>query len=399
MEKSGLSCYRTQVNNVIKGQTLAQKRVIPLLDLAVQYKGIATEVSQAVERVLSSQQFILGPEVKLFESEFAAYCQTKFAVGCASGSDALLLALMALGIGKDDEVITTPYSFFATVSSIVRLGAKPVFVDIDEQTFNLDAKRLEEKITPRTKAILPVHLFGQCADMAAIQQISNSYSIPIVEDAAQAIGSKYNHVKAGGLGTLATFSFYPSKNLGGAGDGGMLTTNDSSYAERLLMLRVHGARRKYFHDAVGVNSRLDSLQAAILRVKLSYLDQWTDARRFNSKIYREYFTQSELLSNGLISLPGEIPAGFHVYNQFVIRAKNRDSLKQYLSQNGIGSDIYYPLPLHLQPCFNFLGHRSGDMPVAELASMESLAIPIYPELSREDLQYIVQTISDFYQNE
>jgi dTDP-4-amino-4,6-dideoxygalactose transaminase len=380
-------------------QSFVRKKTIPLLDLAAQSETISGDLFSAIKSVLSSQQFILGPEVKQFEAELATYCQSEFAIGCASGSDALLLALMALGIGAGDEVITTPYSFFATVSSIVRVGAKPVFIDIDENTFNLDTQLFEKSISSRTRAIIPIHLFGQCADMAAIHQHSQSSGIAVVEDAAQSIGAKLNQALAGSMGTLGTFSFYPSKNLGGAGDGGMITTGDPLLAEKLFSLRSHGAKRKYFHEEVGINSRLDSLQAAILRVKLKHLDEWISLRRANASAYRDLFQQTDLLSRNLIQLPGEIPGAFHVYNQFVIRAKRRDDLREHLNHSGIGSEIYYPLPLHLQPCFHYLGYKAGDMPVSEQAAKESLAIPIYPELGLGDQEYIVQKIYDFYQSE
>lgn len=378
--------------------TKSATQAVPLLDLEAQHDRIRVEIQEAIARVLDSQQFILGPEVQSFEREVAAYCQTSYAIGCASGSDALLLALMALGIGAGDEVITTPYSFFATVSAIVRLGATPVFVDIDSKTFNLEVGQVEGKITPRTKAILPIHLFGQCAQMSVLGSLAEAFRLAIIEDAAQAIGARFADVPAGKLGAVAAFSFYPSKNLGGAGDGGMLTTDDQQLAERLYALRAHGARRKYYHDMLGINSRLDSLQAAILRVKLRHLDEWATRRRANAATYRELFAQTDLMREGLIDCPEESLPAFHVYNQFVIRARNRDALRKHLQQAGIGTEIYYPLPLHLQPCFASLGHREGDFPVAEAAAAESLAIPIYPELTSDQQHYIVETISDYYQS-
>jgi dTDP-4-amino-4,6-dideoxygalactose transaminase len=372
------------------------RRTVSLLDLNAHYEKIWDEVQDALKRVLTSKQFILGPEVKELEKEIAAYCQSEYAVGCASGSDALLLSLMAIDAGPGDEIITTPYTFFATVGSIVRLGAKPVFVDIDEDTFNLDVKKLEQAITDKTKAILPIHLFGQCADMDAINQLASKKNISVIEDAAQAIGAEYKGRRAGGLGVMAAFSFYPSKNLGGAGDGGMLTTNDLELAEKLRALRAHGAKKKYFHDYVGVNSRLDSLQAAILRVKLNYLDQWADKRRENAQTYRRLFSQTDVWKNGSVKLPVEMEGILHVYNQFVILVDDRDQLLAYLKEQGIGTEIYYPLPLHLQACFVDLGFQRGDFPVSEKAAESSLAIPIYPELSADDQEYIVTAIADYY---
>lgn len=368
---------------------------IPILDLSVQYQQIADEIGVAVARVLNSQKFILGPEVREFEQELAPYCQCAEAVGCASGSDALLLALMACGVGPGDEVITTPFSFFATVSSIVRLGAKPVFVDIDAASFNIDSARIETTITERTKAIMPVHLFGQCAEMDRLNELASQSGIAVIEDAAQAIGAEYRARRAGSLGAVGCFSFYPSKNLGGAGDGGLLTTNDPEIAEALRILRAHGAKKKYYHDRVGINSRLDSLQAAILRVKFRYLDQWAGARRANAQRYRELFRDAGLASDSL-QLPAESESSLHVYNQFVIRARDRDKLRAYLAERGVGTEIYYPVPLHMQACFKDLGHQSGDFPESERAANEALAIPIYPELGATAQGYVVETIASFY---
>lgn len=368
---------------------------IPILDLSVQHQQIADEIGVAVARVLNSQKFILGPEVREFEQELAPYCQCAEAVGCASGSDALLLALMACGVGPGDEVITTPFSFFATVSSIVRLGAKPVFVDIDAATFNMDSNRIETAITERTKAIMPVHLFGQCAEMDRLNELAGPRGIAVIEDAAQAIGAEYRGRRAGSLGAVGCFSFYPSKNLGGAGDGGLLTTNDPEIAEALRILRAHGAKKKYYHDRVGINSRLDSLQAAILRVKFRYLDQWAGARRANAQRYRELFRDAGLASDSL-QLPAESESSLHVYNQFVIRARDRDNLRAYLAERGVGTEIYYPVPLHMQACFKDLGHQSGDFPESERAAEEALAIPIYPELGATAQGYVVETIASFY---
>src|SRR6185369_8406102 len=320
------------------------KMKIPILDLSEQHEKIATEIQSAVVRVLNSQQFILGPEVRELEREMAPYCECAEAIGCASGSDALLLALMACGVGPGDEVITTPFSFFATVGSIVRLGARAVFVDIDESSFNIDAKRIEAAITERTKAIMPVHLFGQCAEMDRINELASPNKIAVIEDAAQAIGAEYQGKRAGSLGIVGCFSFYPSKNLGGAGDGGLLTTNDSQMAESLRILRSHGAKKKYYHDRVGINSRLDSLQAAILRVKFRFLESWAEARRANVVRYAQLFAEKGLELDGLIGLPVVGEGQYHVFNQYVIRAERRNDLRGYLTDCGIGTEIYYPVP-------------------------------------------------------
>lgn len=369
---------------------------IPILDLSVQHLQIADEIAAAVTRVLGSQKFILGPEVRELEQELAQYCSCAEAIGCASGSDALLLALMACDVGPGDEVITTPFSFFATVGSIVRLGAKAVFVDIDSATFNMDVSQVQSAMTKRTKAILPVHLFGQCAEMETINELARNANMRVIEDAAQAIGAEYRGRRAGSLGEIGCFSFYPSKNLGGAGDGGLLTTNDSELAETLRILRTHGAKQKYYHDRLGINSRLDSLQAAILRVKFRYLDQWADARRANAKRYRELFRDAGLGSSDHVQLPVESDGSVHVYNQFVIRARDRDRLKAWLAERGVGTEIYYPVPLHLQACFKDLGYKNGDFPESERAALEALAIPVYPELSANAQTYVVETISSFY---
>ncbi len=368
---------------------------VPLFDLSEQNSALRPEIERALGRVLDTNGFILGSEVAALEDELAAYCGVEHAIGCASGSDAILLALMALDIGPGDEVITTPYSFFATVSSITRLGAVPVFVDIEPDTFNLAVGQVEEKITGQTKAFEPVHLYGQCADMTALDELAMSRDIPIVEDAAQAIGARWDGTNAGVLGDIGCFSFYPSKNLGGMGDGGFLTTNDLALASKLRALRVHGAEKKYYHKYVGLNSRLDGFQGAVLRVKLPYLDAWTDRRRANAALYRELL-ESKGLSEKVIA-PAELSEATHIYNQFVIRVPGRrDELRDQLSLRGVGTDIYYPIPLHLQECFKFLGYREGDFPVAELAARETLALPIYPELALEQIEYVVAAISDFF---
>jgi dTDP-4-amino-4,6-dideoxygalactose transaminase len=372
---------------------------VPLLDLKVQHEVISGEIGAAVAAVLNGQHFILGPEVREIEEAIASYSGADYGIGCASGSDALLLAMMALGIGPGDEVVTTPFSFFATAGCIARLGAKPVFVDIEPGTFNIDAGALEQKIGPKTRAILPVHLFGQCAAMDRIDEIASAHGIPVIEDAAQSIGADFGGRRAGGLGLMAAFSFYPSKNLGGAGDGGLITTSDAELAGKLRAMRAHGARRKYFHDTVGINSRLDTLQAAILMVKFRHLEVWTEARRRNAERYRRLLGESGMVDAGHITMPQDAGAGRHVYNQFVIRARRRDKLRQYLKERGVGTEIYYPLPLHLQDCFGYLGYKRGQLPVAELASEEAVAIPIYPELQAAAIDYVVDSIGSFYAGE
>jgi len=367
---------------------------VPLLDLKAQYETLRDELLAAIERVMDSQQFVLGPDVGALEEEVAGYCQARHAIGCASGSDALLLALMALGIAAEDEVITSPYSFFATASSIARLGARPVFVDIEPRTFNLDPSKIEAAITPRTRAIMPVHLYGQCAEMEAINETAARHGLPVIEDAAQAIGAENLGRRAGTMGAIGCFSFYPTKNLGGAGDGGMLTTDDDALAEQLKILRVHGGERRYYHSVVGINSRLDSLQAAVLRVKLQHLDRWSDARRRNAALYNDLLTDAGLAE--VIGLPYVGEGARHIFNQYVIRIHaKRDALKAHLQQQGVGTDIYYPVPLHLQECFRYLGHAEGDFPFAEQSAGETLALPIYPELTVEQQQYVVDSIRHF----
>lgn len=369
---------------------------VPLLDLKEQNDCLRPEIEAALGRVLDTNGFILGGEVAELEKELAAYCGVKYAIGCASGSDAILLALMALDVAPGDEVITTPYSFFATVSAITRLGAIPVFVDIDPVTYNLDIGQIEPKITSRTKAIEPVHLYGQCADMAALNVISEKHGIPLVEDAAQAIGAEENNLPAGAMSAIGCFSFYPTKNLGGMGDGGFVTTNDDALAKKLLALRVHGSEEKYYHKYVGLNSRLDGFQGAVLRVKLPHLDGWTDRRRANADNYRRLFTDLGLSEQ--IGLPVERKNAKHIYNQYVIRVPNhRDELRAYLTEKGIGTDVYYPVPLHLQECFAYLGHKPGDMPEAEKAALETLALPIYPELRSDQRAYVAENIAEFFE--
>ena len=369
---------------------------VPLLDLTEQNQLLRSEIEAALGRVLDTNAFILGGEVKALEDELAAYCGTRYAIGCASGSDALLLALMALDVKAGDEVVTTPYSFFATVSAITRLGATPVFVDIDPLTYNLDVSQIESKITERTKAIQPVHLYGQCADMAELRKVAAKHGIPLVEDAAQAIGAEENGVRAGAMSEIGCFSFYPSKNLGGMGDGGFMTTDDDELAERLFALRVHGSKERYYHKWVGLNSRLDGFQGAVLRVKLPYLDSWSNKRKANADLYRELFTDAGLTEQ--LGLPYERENVRHIYNQFVVRVPGkRDELRAFLTEKGIGTDIYYPVSLHMQECFEYVGYKEGDLPESEKASRETLALPIYPELRPEQLEYVVESIARFYE--
>jgi dTDP-4-amino-4,6-dideoxygalactose transaminase len=368
---------------------------VPLLDLTEQNRKLRPDIEAALGRVLDTNAFILGGEVAALEKELAEYCGTKYAIGCASGSDALLLALMALDVSAGDEVITTPYSFFATVSAVTRLGALPVFVDIDPATYNLDISQIEAKITEKTKAIQPVHLYGQCADMTELRKVSAKYGVPLVEDAAQAIGAEENGTRAGAMSEIGCFSFYPSKNLGGMGDGGFMTTDDDELAKRLFALRVHGSEERYYHKWVGLNSRLDGFQGAVLRVKLPFLDEWSDKRKANADLYRALFTDAGLAEE--IVLPFERDNVRHIYNQFVIRVPSgRDELRSYLGENGIGTDVYYPVPLHMQECFAYLGSREGDFPESERAARETLALPIYPELRREQQEFVVQKIAEFY---
>jgi dTDP-4-amino-4,6-dideoxygalactose transaminase len=366
----------------------------PFLDLKAQYATIRDEVNAAVLRVLESQHFILGPEVTALESDVASYVGVRHALSCASGSDALLLALMALGVGPGDEVVTTPFTFVATAGSIARLHARPVFVDIDPVTFNLDPAGLEAVITPRTKAIMPVHLFGLTAGMDAIQEIASRHNLPVIEDAAQAIGARYQGRMAGSIGAIGCFSFFPSKNLGGGGDGGMLTTNDDAIAARLKLLRVHGSRTKYEYQLLGLNSRLDAMQAAILRVKLPHLDAWADGRRRNAEAYRHLIAEAGLLSH---ITPSRCPVVCdHVYNQYTIRTTARDALRDHLRAAGIPTEIYYPYALHTQAAFANLKYKVGDFPEAEKAGAEVISLPIYPELSLEQLSAVVNAIAEFF---
>ena len=367
---------------------------VPLLDLKGQYQSLKKEIQPVIEEICESQGFILGPRVESFEKKAAAYLSAGFAIGVASGTDALLLALMALDVKPGDEVITSPFTFFATTGSISRLGALPVFVDIRPDTFNLDEKKVAAKIGPRTRAIIPVHLYGQAVEMETLMKVARDAGVPVIEDAAQAIGAKYQGRMAGTIGVYGCFSFFPSKNLGGFGDGGMVTAELPAMAEKIRSLRVHGSLRRYFHDEIGCNSRLDALQAAVLEIKLKYLDGWTAKRRKNAAFYDRSFAAAGLGEK--VIPPVSLPGNFHVYNQYVIRAKKRDALKNALTEAGIGTEIYYPLPLHLQKCYESLGQKKGDFPESEKASLETLALPIYPELIQDQQAYVVETIKKFY---
>jgi dTDP-4-amino-4,6-dideoxygalactose transaminase len=369
---------------------------IPLLDLKAQFAPLRDEINAAIHEVVGSQAFVLGPVVEGFEQELARHVGVAHAVGCASGTDALILALAALGVGPGDEVLTTPFSFFATASCAYRVGACPTFADIDDGTFNLDPAALEAALGPRTRAILPVHLFGQCADLQPILACGAARGIPVVEDAAQALGAAYGSRAAGAWGAIGCYSFFPSKNLGGFGDGGMIVTDDPSLAERLRLLRVHGARTTYEHLFVGWNSRLDAIQAAVLRVKLAHLDRWSRERAANAERYDRWLGECGLVQNGQIRLPARLPRSTHIFNQYTLRVERRDALAAALRAEGIGHAIYYPIPLHLQPCFRDLGHGPGSFPRAERAAAEVISLPIYPELPRESQERVVDTLRRFY---
>jgi dTDP-4-amino-4,6-dideoxygalactose transaminase len=367
---------------------------VPLLNLQAQYASLRNDVRVAIDQVFETQHFVLGNYGRTLESSIAEYSQTRHAVGCASGSDALLLALMALDIGSGDEVITTPFTFFATGAAITRLGAKPVFVDIDRATYNIDAAKIPAAITSRTKAIMPVHLYGQCADMDPLLEISKSSGVPIIEDAAQAIGAEDRGRRAGSFGLAGTLSFYPTKNLGGAGDAGMITSNHDSFAERVRRLRNHGGANEYEHEEVGVNSRLDELQAAVLVVKFSHLDTWSDERARKASFYSELLAENDLQST--VTPPFIKPDSRHIFHQYVIRvAKHRDRLAEHLKERGVGTKVYYPIPLHLQECFKYLGYAKGDFPESESAALETLALPVYPELTEDQQRYVVESIKSF----
>jgi dTDP-4-amino-4,6-dideoxygalactose transaminase len=374
---------------------------VPFFDLNPQFSSIEEEIKSALDELFKTQQFILGPKVEALEQAIAHYCQTRYAIGVASGSDALLLSLIVFGIGKGDEVILPTFTFFATAGAVSRVGATPVFVDIDAETYNIDPFKIEEQITPRTKAIIPVHLFGQCADMDPLLNLARAKNLFVIEDAAQALGAEYrphpNSIgrKAGEMGDLGCLSFYPTKNLGAFGDAGMVVTHNADWAERIRLLRVHGSQPKYFHKWIGINSRLDAIQAAVLLVKFRYLEKWTEERQRKAKRYGGLF-QDLLSSVDGLQLPTIQYKNRHIFNQYVIRVQERDRLRQFLVENGIGTDIYYPLPLHLQECYSFLKYRRGDLPISEKASGEVLALPIYPELTEDQQIIVVDRIKAFY---
>jgi dTDP-4-amino-4,6-dideoxygalactose transaminase len=377
---------------------------VPMLDLSRQYASIREEVLAAVARACDSQRYILGDEVVAFEREFAALCATANSVGCASGTDGLWLALAAAGVGPGDAVITTPFSFFATASSILRAGAKPVFVDVDPETLNLDPEKVEQRLRTSLngmRAVMPVHLYGQCADMDAFSRIAADFRVHIVEDAAQAVGASWNGRRAGSLGLAAAFSFYPTKNLSAFGDAGAVTTSDAALAEHMRSLRNHGGKQRYYHDEVGANSRLDSIQAAVLRVKMPHLAKWNEARRERARTYGRLLSSAGLTkiaanSAAPVVLLKTLPGAHHIYHQYVIRVRDRDKLRTFLSDRGIGSEIYYPIPLHLQKCFAYLGYAPGDLPEAECASLDVLALPIFPELEEDEQRHVVEWIAEFY---
>jgi len=367
---------------------------VPLLDLRAQYRPIRAEIMAVLESVCDDQAFTLGTRVADLEKDIQSYVGASHAVGVASGTDAILLSFMACGVGLGDEVVTVPYTFFSTAGSISRLGAKPVFVDIKPDTFNMNPMLIESAITVKTKAILPVYLFGQCAEMEPILHLATRRQVVVIEDAAQAIGATWRGRKAGTLGQVGCFSFFPSKNLGGFGDGGMVTTDDQALADRVRMLRVHGSRVKYVHEVIGLNSRLDALQAAVLRVKLKYLEEWTKGRQRNAARYEALFKEANLLDR--VTLPIVTAENRHVYNQYVVRVPRRDQLRAFLQEQGVGTEIYYPVPLHLQACYKDLGYRKGSFPQAERAAEETLALPIYAELTADQQAYVVETIKKFY---
>ena len=366
---------------------------VPLLDIPLSYKEVLADVEKNINAVIESGYFILGPVVEELEQKIVTYCEAKYAVGVSSGTDALLISLMAAGIKEDDEVITTPFTFFATAGSISRLRAKPVFVDIEPDTFNINTKQIEENITRKTRAILPVHLYGQCVDMDPVLDLAQKYNLVVIEDAAQAIGSEYKGRRAGSMGDYGCFSFFPTKNLGGFGDGGMVTMNSEELYEQVKILRVHGSHPKYYHKMIGGNFRLDAIQAAVVLAKLKYLDKWTEKRRANAQTYNRLFKEMGMTDS--LTLPSEV-IPHHVYNQYVIRVKDkRDELRSFLGENNISTEIYYPLPLHLQDCYLSLGYKKGNLPESEKAADETIALPIFPELTTDQLEYVVATITHF----
>jgi dTDP-4-amino-4,6-dideoxygalactose transaminase len=361
---------------------------IPLLDLQAQYMQIKDKMDKAVLDVIQGGRYILGPEVKELEKEIAEYCGTKNGIGVANGTDALLLVLKAWGIGPGDEVITSPFTFFASAEVISQVGATPVFVDVEPETLNIDVKLLESKINERTKAIIAVHIFGQMADMDSLMQLANKHNLLVLEDACQAIGAEYKGRKAGSIGHAGCFSFFPTKNLGGYGDGGMIVTDDATLAEKIRVLRAHGSKVKYHHTDIGYNSRLDEIQAAILRVKFPHLDNWNDARREKARLYTSWLNGTAYIT------PCEAPEQKHVFHLYILRSKKREAVMKELQQRGISTAIYYPVPLHLQEVYSSLGYRLGDMPVAEQATQEAFAIPLFPELTKEQMEYIVATLKE-----
>jgi dTDP-4-amino-4,6-dideoxygalactose transaminase len=380
---------------------MADKMTVPLLDLKAQYATIKKDIVPIVNEVMDSQYFILGPKVEEFERNAAAYSKAGWAVGVSSGTDALIVSLMALDIKPGDEVITTAFTFFATAGTISRLCARPVFVDIDPVTFNIDPRQIEKAVTRKTRAVIPVHLFGQCADMDPILDIARKRKLAVVEDAAQSIGAEYKGRRAGAMGELGIFSFFPSKNLGGFGDAGMVVTNDRALAEKIKVLRMHGEHVRYYHRTVGGNFRMDALQAAVLNAKLPHLDGWSAGRRENAAYYDRRFQDAGLMERGVVKTPAAVYAlgggrNHHIYNQYTLRVKDRDGLMTHLKEKGVGAAIYYPLPLHLQECFKDLGYRAGDLPATEQAAAEVLSIPIYPELTAEQKDYVVEAIKSFY---
>ncbi len=377
---------------------------INFVDLKISFQPIKDEIYKAIEDVMESQYFILGPKVDEFEKNITSYCHVKHSIGCASGTDAIILALAASDIGEGDEVITTPFSFFSTASSITKVGAKPVFVDIEPGTFNIDPIKIENALTLRTKAIIPVHLFGQMSAMNTIMEIAGQKNLIVIEDAAQALGAEYfqeasgKWKKAGTFGDMGCFSFFPTKNLGGFGDGGMVVTKNDELADKLRILRVHGSEKKYFHKLIGWNSRLDAIQAAVLNVKLKYLDQWSSKRRVNADRYDTLLKESGLIESEAIQIPMRFQKSSHIFNQYTITAKSRDQLLEYLSSKQIGAEIYYPVPLHLQECFSFLNYKKNDFPISEKAAEEVLSLPIYPGLPPEHQETIISTIKAFYKS-
>jgi dTDP-4-amino-4,6-dideoxygalactose transaminase len=367
---------------------------IPMLDLKAQYLSLKAELDAAVLRVIESTQFINGPDVEAMEQEIARYCRANFCIGVSSGSDALLVSLMALDIGAGDEVITTPYTFFATAGAIVRMGAKPIFVDIDPATFNIDPKGIAAKITPWTRAIMPVHLFGQCAEMDPIFELADKHKLAVIEDAAQAIGSEYKGRRAGSMGTVGCFSFFPSKNLGCFGDGGAVVTQDRALADKIRLLRGHGSHPKYFHSVVGGNFRLDSIHAAVLRVKLKHLDAWTQARQQGAAYYTNCLMKYGLQGQ-LVETP-RIAQSRHIFNQYVIRCADREELREHLKREKITTEVYYPQPMHLQECFANFGGRKGEFPESERAALTSLALPMFPEMANAQRERVVRSIAAYY---